>query len=101
MDCKHRGASRTTAASNGDIEFENTTGGASGGTISGTVDLGGVIRKINVANSVAAANDLTISSAISSAGFPPVILQHMDFNQVYMQSQQRSAEAAPSPAQVN
>jgi preprotein translocase subunit SecB len=42
-----------------------------------------------------------ISSAVSSAGFPPVILQHVDFNQVYMQSQQRSAEPVPSPAQVN
>ena len=43
-----------------------------------------------------------VSSAVSRAGFPPVILQHMDFNQVYMQSQQqRAAEAAPSPSQVN
>lgn len=40
-----------------------------------------------------------ISSAISSAGFPPVILQHMDFNQVYMQSQQRGEQ--PLPSQVN
>jgi preprotein translocase subunit SecB len=43
-----------------------------------------------------------VSSAVSSAGFPPVILQHMDFNQVYMQSQQqRAAESAPAPSQVN
>ncbi len=43
-----------------------------------------------------------VSSAVSRAGFPPVILQHMDFNQVYMQSQQqRAAEAVPSPSQVN
>ena len=43
-----------------------------------------------------------VSSAVSRAGFPPVILQHMDFNQVYMQSQQQcAAEAAPSPSQVN
>lgn len=43
-----------------------------------------------------------VSSAVSSAGFPPVILQHMDFNQVYQQSQQqRAAEPAPTPSQVN
>ncbi len=43
-----------------------------------------------------------VSSAVSSAGFPPVILQHMDFNQVYQQSQQqRAAEPAPAPSQVN
>lgn len=43
-----------------------------------------------------------VSSAVSSAGFPPVILQHMDFSQVYLQSQQqRAAETAPAPSQVN
>ncbi len=41
-----------------------------------------------------------VSSAVSRAGFPPVILQHMDFNQVYMQAQQQRAEP-PAPSQVN
>lgn len=45
----------------------------------------------------------TVSSAVSRAGFPPVILQHMDFNQVYMQAQQQqqAAQSAPPPSQVN
>ena len=44
-----------------------------------------------------------VSSAVLRAGFPPVILQHMDFNQVYTQSQQQraAAQVAPSPSQVN
>jgi preprotein translocase subunit SecB len=43
-----------------------------------------------------------VSSAVLRAGFPPVILQHMDFNQVYVQSQQqRAAESMPAPSQVN
>ncbi|MEQ1773303.1 MAG: protein-export chaperone SecB [Burkholderiales bacterium] len=43
-----------------------------------------------------------VSNAVSGAGFPPVILQHMDFNQIYMQSQQpRAAAPAPAPSQVN
>ncbi len=45
-----------------------------------------------------------VASSIARAGFPPVTLQHMDFNQVYQQAlQQRSAESAPAPApsQVN
>jgi len=41
-----------------------------------------------------------VSSAVSSAGFPPVILQHMDFNQIYMQAQQQRTEQAV-PSQVN
>jgi preprotein translocase subunit SecB len=40
-----------------------------------------------------------VSSAVLRAGFPPVILQHMDFNQVYMQAQQRAEQ--PAPSQVN
>ncbi len=43
-----------------------------------------------------------VSSAVSSAGFPPVILQHMDFSQIFMQSQQqRDAESGVAPSQVN
>lgn len=41
-----------------------------------------------------------VSSAVSRAGFPPVILQHMDFNQAYMQAQQQRGEP-PTPSQVN
>ncbi len=47
-----------------------------------------------------------VSSASTHAGFPPVVLHHMDFSAVYQQAaQQRAAAqapgAAPSPAQVN
>jgi preprotein translocase subunit SecB len=44
-----------------------------------------------------------VASAVSRAGFPPVILQHMDFNQVYMQAQQQqqAAQQMPAPSQVN
>jgi preprotein translocase subunit SecB len=42
-----------------------------------------------------------VASAVSRAGFPPVILQHMDFNQVYMQAQQQQQAGQPSPSQVN
>ncbi len=45
-----------------------------------------------------------VASAVTHAGFPPVMLHHMDFNQAYQQQlQQREAEAqAPAaPAQVN
>lgn len=44
-----------------------------------------------------------VSSNISRAGFPPVVLQHMDFNQMYQQAlQQREAQGqAPAPSQVN
>lgn len=42
----------------------------------------------------------TVASAVSRAGFPPVILQHMDFNQAYMQAQQQQA-GQPAPSQVN
>jgi preprotein translocase subunit SecB len=43
-----------------------------------------------------------VSSAISRAGFPPVVLQHMDFNQVYQQAlQQRAGEQPAQPQQVN
>jgi preprotein translocase subunit SecB len=43
-----------------------------------------------------------VSSMVSRAGFPPVTLQHMDFNQVYMQAmQQRGEQPAPSPSQLN
>jgi len=45
-----------------------------------------------------------VSATVSRAGFPPVILQHMDFVSIYqermqqMQAQQGAAAAAPSPA---
>jgi len=43
-----------------------------------------------------------VSSTIARAGFPPVVLQHMDFNQVYQQAlQQRAGQPAPAPSQVN
>jgi len=43
-----------------------------------------------------------VSSMVSRAGFPPVTLQHMDFNQVYLQAmQQRGEQPAPSPSQLN
>ena len=41
-----------------------------------------------------------VSSAIARAGFPPVILHHMDFNQVYAQALQERA-GQPTPSQVN
>lgn len=41
-----------------------------------------------------------VSTAVSRAGFPPVILQHMDFNQVYVQSQQQGGQPV-APSQVN
>ena len=45
----------------------------------------------------------TVSSSIARAGFPPVVLHHMDFNQVYAQAlQDRAAQQpAPTPSQVN
>ena len=47
-----------------------------------------------------------VSSSIARAGFPPVVLHHMDFNQVYAQAVQEQAgqqQAAqqPVPSQVN
>lgn len=44
-----------------------------------------------------------VSGATSRAGFPPVILQHMDFSQIYQSAMQQRAEqqAAPTPSQVN
>ena len=42
-----------------------------------------------------------VSSTIARAGFPPVILHHMDFNQVYAQAVQEQAGQQPTPAQVN
>ncbi len=50
-----------------------------------------------------------VSTMISRAGFPPVMLQHMDFNQMYQQAvQQRAAQGEapaqgqpPAPSQVN
>jgi len=43
-----------------------------------------------------------VSNAVGRAGFPPVTLQHMDFNQVYMQAQQhQQAAEQPAPSQVN
>ena len=43
-----------------------------------------------------------VSSAIAKAGFPPVVLHHMDFNQVYAQALQeqqvQNAQAAGAPA---
>lgn len=43
----------------------------------------------------------TVSTTISRAGFPPVMLQHMDFNQVYQQALQQRAGEQPAPAKVN
>lgn len=46
-----------------------------------------------------------VASAITHAGFPPVLLHHMDFSQVYQQAaQQRAAQQAaqaPAGAKVN
>lgn len=45
-----------------------------------------------------------VASMVTRAGFPPVTLQHMDFNQVYAQAAQQRAQeqaAAPAPSQVN
>ncbi len=42
-----------------------------------------------------------VSGTISRAGFPPVVLQHMDFNQVYQQSLQARAGEQTAPAQTN
>ncbi|MBM3342466.1 MAG: protein-export chaperone SecB [Betaproteobacteria bacterium] len=46
-----------------------------------------------------------VSSAMSHAGFPPVLLHHMDFSQAYQQAaQQRAAQAggqAPAQPTVN
>ena len=41
-----------------------------------------------------------VSGAIARAGFPPVILHHMDFNQVYAQAMQERA-GQPAPSQIN
>ena len=41
-----------------------------------------------------------VSGTIARAGFPPVILHHMDFNQVYSQAVQERA-GQPAPSQVN
>ncbi|HTD91028.1 MAG TPA: protein-export chaperone SecB [Burkholderiales bacterium] len=42
-----------------------------------------------------------VSNSVARAGFPPVILQHMDFNQVYQQALQQRADQQPAPSQVN
>ncbi len=42
-----------------------------------------------------------VSSTIARAGFPPVVLHHMDFNQVYAQAVQAQAGQQPLPSQVN
>ena len=42
----------------------------------------------------------SVASTVSRAGFPPVMLQHMDFNQVYTQAMQQRGEQ-PAPSQVN
>jgi preprotein translocase subunit SecB len=43
-----------------------------------------------------------VSSATVHAGFPPVLLHHMDFSQVYQQAaQQRAAQEGAGPASVN
>lgn len=41
-----------------------------------------------------------VSATVARAGFPPVVLQHMDFNQIYMQNLQQRGEQ-PAPSQVN
>jgi len=45
----------------------------------------------------------TVSSTIGRAGFPPVVLHHMDFNQVYQQALQQRAgqQPQPTPSQLN
>lgn len=44
----------------------------------------------------------TVASAVTHAGFPPVVLHHMDFNQAYQeQLQQREAETLAAPPLVN
>jgi preprotein translocase subunit SecB len=43
-----------------------------------------------------------VASAVTHAGFPPVVLHHMDFNQAYQeQLQQREAETLAAPPLVN
>jgi preprotein translocase subunit SecB len=40
----------------------------------------------------------TVSSMVSRAGFPPVILQHMNFDAIYQQRlQQQAGAASPAP----
>jgi preprotein translocase subunit SecB len=46
----------------------------------------------------------SVSSAIQHAGFPPVVLHHIDFNQMYAQAAQAQAaqaQAAAAPGTVN
>jgi preprotein translocase subunit SecB len=38
-----------------------------------------------------------VSSTIARAGFPPVVLHHMDFNHVFQQAQQQRAAAGAAP----
>lgn len=43
-----------------------------------------------------------VAGAVTHAGFPPVVLHHMDFNQAYQQQlQQREAEGQAAPSLVN
>src|SRR5439155_8381347 len=61
-----------TASSLGDIRFENNTGGASGGTISGNLNFGGVTRTVNVDDSAAAAVDLNVTGQISNGALTKI-----------------------------
>lgn len=40
----------------------------------------------------------TIASTVTRAGFPPVVLQHMNFDMVYRERQQQSRQAPPGGA---
>ena len=44
-----------------------------------------------------------VADVIQRAGFPPVVLHHMDFNQIYAQAAQaqKAQQAQPAPATVN
>lgn len=60
-----------TGATGGHIHYEAASGGT-GGVISGALDLGGVARTVNVEDSAGAADDLTITGAITNAA-PAVV----------------------------
>jgi fibronectin-binding autotransporter adhesin len=55
-----------TGAVTGNIHYE-AAGGGSGGVVSGTLNLGSIVRSINVENSAAALFDLELSGSISGA----------------------------------
>lgn len=57
----------SAVVSTGGVHYESAGGGA-GGTLSGNVDLGTIVRTFNVEESAGAAADLTVSGVISNSG---------------------------------